>query len=119
MGQNRRISKKRHREYLVDVLADISMSHVWRARLYEAGIGQEFLLTGETLDAVPPETRAVLRRYNLKYRAAWVPHAWTRGWDDAPSMIMFRVQAVAFPEVVEFSANNPDAIYGRPLARHS
>ena len=116
MGQSRRISKKRHREYLVDVLAGISLSYVWRARLYEAGMGHEFLLTAETLDDVPPATRAVLRRYNLKDRAAWVPHAWTRGWDETPDMVMFRVQAVEFPALVEFSANNPAAIYGQPFA---
>jgi hypothetical protein len=119
VGQSRRISKKRHREFLIDVLAAISLSYVWRARLYEAGIGHEFLLTAETLDDVPPETRALVRRYNLKYRGAWVPHAWTHGWEDTPGMIMFRVQAVAFPELVEFSANNPAAIYGQPLAGHS
>ena len=114
MGQSRRISKKRHREYLIDVLAGVSLSYVWRARLYEAGIGREFVLTAQTFDDVPTETRALMRRYGLRYRAAWVPHAWTKGWADKADMIMFRVQAAEFPELVEFSANNPATIYGKP-----
>ena len=114
MGQFRRISKKRHRAHLVDVLFAVSTSYVWRARLVEAGMGRELVVDAATLGDVPAELRRAARRWRLRYVAAWIPHEWTRGWRGYEDMYMFRVRAAEFPEVADYSANNPGTIYARP-----
>jgi len=116
MRRNRRISKKLHTRCLDEVLCAISLSHVWRARLYEAGPGREFAIDSETLDDVSPCVARSMRRYALRYTAAWVPHSWTRGWEGYETRMMFRLRATDFPQIVGFSANNPWTIYGRPRA---
>jgi hypothetical protein len=116
MARNRRISKKLHHRCLDEVLYAISVSHVWRARLYEAGVGREFSIDGEALDDVPPSVARTVKRYALRYVASWVPHTWTRGWEGHEDRIMFRLRAAEFPQIVAFSANNPWTIYGRPRA---
>lgn len=98
----------------MDVLYGISASYAWRARLYQAGVGTEFVLDARKLDDLPEEVRADVRRYGLRYAAAWVPHEWTRGWAGYEGHIMFRVRPLGFPELAEYSANNPETIYGRP-----
>ena len=76
MAINRRIRRKLHRQALTDVLFGASVSYVWRARLYEA----ELLVDTSTLDDVPSSVHDAVRRGHLRYRAARVPHEWTRGW---------------------------------------
>ena len=114
MATRRRVRRKLHRRSLIDVLFGLSTSYVWRARIYEAGLGAELLVDGSTLDDLPAPVLAAVRRGRLRYRAAWVPHAWTRGWQGYEDQIMFRLRAEEFPEVEAFSANNPEAIYGQP-----
>lgn len=107
MATNRRIRRKRHRAALADVLYGISVSCVWRTRLYEAGRGVELALNAQTLDDVPACLLGTVRRHRLAYRAAWVPHSWTSGWKGYEDCLMFRVAAAEFPDVAAFSANNP------------
>ena len=114
MATNRRIRRKLHRQALTDVLFGASVSYVWRARLYEAGVGVELLVDASTLDDVPSSVHDAVRRGHLRYRAARVPHEWTRGWAGYDAYVMFRLRAEEFPDVVGFSANNPATIYGRP-----
>src|SRR5689334_20429521 len=122
MATARRIRRKQHRLALTDVLAGISLSYPWRARLYEAGVGVEFVVDAHVLDAdVPLAVRRAVARQRLRYRAAWVPHAWTSGFEEYadPEYVMFRVAAIEFPEVVAYSANSRATIYGRPRASRS
>jgi hypothetical protein len=117
MATNRRIRRKRHRAALAEILYAISVSYVWRMRLYEAGRGVELVLNARTLDDVPAAVLDTFRRHGLEYRAAWVPQSWTSGWEGYEHCLMFRVAAAEFPGIVAFSANNPDTIYppGHPL----
>lgn len=119
MATNRRIRRKRHRAALADVLYALSVSYVWRTRLYEAGRGVEFVLNARTLDDAPAAVLGRVRRHRLEYRAAWVPHSWTPGWEGYEHCLMFRVVAAEFPGIAAVSANNPDTIYppGHPLQK--
>ena len=114
MATSRRVRRKLHRQCLTDVLYGVSVSYVWRARLYEAGLGVELPVDASSLDDVPVPVRDAVRRWGLRYRAARVPHEWTRGWQGYEAYVMFRLRADEFPDVVGFSANNPATIYGRP-----
>lgn len=111
MATNRRIRRKRHRAALPDVLYGVSVSYVWRMRLYEAGCGVELVVNERTLDDVPAYVLDSVRRHGLEYRAAWVPYGWTSGWEGYENCLMFRVAAAEFPNVAAFSANNPETIY--------
>jgi hypothetical protein len=117
VATNRRIRRKRHRAALADVLYGISVSYVWRMRLYEAGCGVELAVNARTLDDVPAWLLGMVRRHRLEYRAAWVPDSSTSGWEGYEGYLMFRVAAAEFPNVATFSANNPETIYppGHPL----
>lgn len=119
MATNRRIRRKRHRAALADVLYAVSVSYVWRTRLYEAGRGVAFVLNARTLDDVPAAVLGRVRRHGLEYWAAWVPHSWTPGWEGYEHCLMFRVAAAEFPGIAAVSANNPDTIYppGYPLRK--
>ena len=117
MATNRRIRRKRHRAALADVLYEISVSYVWRMRLYEAGCEVELTVNARTLGDAPAWLLGRFRRQRLEYRAAWVPYSWTSGWEGYEDCLMFRVAAAEFPDVAAFSANNPETIYppGHPL----
>lgn len=114
MATSRRVRRKLHRQSLIDVLFGLSISYIWRARIYEAGLGVELLVDSSTLDDLPTAVLAAVRRGRLRYRASWVPHEWTSGWQGYEDQVMFRLRAEEFPELEAFSANNPEAIYGRP-----
>lgn len=117
MATNRRIRRKQHRLALTDVLAAVSLSYPWRARLHESGLGVEHPVDAMDLDReIPSRVREAIRRQRLRYRAAWVPQAWTRGFEDypEPEYLMFRVVAVEFPDIVAYSANGRASLLGRP-----
>lgn len=122
MASCRRIRRKQHRQALTDVLAAVSLSYPWRARLFEGGLGVEHPVDATSLDGeVPAAVRRAVARRRLRFRAAWVPHAWTRGFEEfpEPEYLMFRVAAVEFPQVVAYSANSRAAIYGRPRSHRA
>ncbi len=51
-----------------------------------------------------------LRRYRLAYTVSTVPHIQTVGWEGYEDCVVFRFQAADFPDLVAYSANNPDSI---------
>ena len=113
MATNRRIRRKLHRQALTDVLFGASVSYVWRARLYEAGVGVELLVDASTLDDVPRASTTPCAADTSDTEPHGC-HEWTRGWQAMTRTVMFRLRAEEFPDVVGFSANNPATIYGRP-----
>lgn len=109
--RNRRIDRKLHRVYLGRGIIDISQVDTWRRRLFEARLLESFLIDHrrcEGLDVYARETVDALRRYNLRYLVARVPAEWTPfEVADWHGFEIFRFQALRYPDIVAYSANNP------------
>lgn len=103
---NKRIKKKLHKRYLVDVVYEISISSFWRNRLFT---------TTEPLDIGPMkhnelsnELIKTIYRYKLEYQVFVVPHSEAKGWEDWDNeLVYFRFEAKADAATYAFSANNP------------
>jgi hypothetical protein len=110
---NKRIRRKIHKRTLYDVIYEVSISHLWRELLFNSKAGEKFLIDSQSPTTEPSLRRLhrSLARYNLKYFVSKVskedePH-WEEFLDDS---IYFKFEAKEFPEVFDFSINNPDSI---------
>lgn len=105
----KRIRKKLHKNYLDDVV-DLSELSFWRKLLFNAEFGEKFSIDSKTTEGIPEEIQKILRRYRLSYYISKVPHEQTaewRGWED---FVLFKVEAIEFPNVCSVCANNPEII---------
>lgn len=113
----KRLRKKFHKHYLSDVVCDVSQNSFWRKTLFENKEHVPFLLTSATLQKEPSLLYLLrfVRRYRLHYQVSKVPHSQTTAWEanwggGCDDYIMFCFQATEFPEICDYSANNPEAI---------
>lgn len=107
--RKRRIDCKLHRWFLHLGVIDASLDRDWRRRLFAAPPGQLFHIDAQQTDGFPKAVARGIRRYRLKYTACRV--------ESAPppfnkvcfeGCVWFRFQARDYPEIVSYSANNPE-----------
>lgn len=109
---NKRIRRKVHKKCMFDVIYDISISHLWRKKLFESKEGEKFQV--DRLSSFPEpglkRLHRILCRYNLKYYVSKVPDQEGPKWDwTEKGFVYFKFQSVEFPEIFDFSSNNPDS----------
>ncbi len=116
---NKRIRRKIHKRILYDVLIEVSISHHWRELLFKSKDGEKFLIDSQSPTTEPSLKRLhrSLARYNLKYFVSKVskedePQRANHKWDDLffDGGVYFKFEAKEFPEVFDFSINNPNSI---------
>ena len=107
--RRKRLSRKLHRWYLEMGVIDASLDRRWRLRLFHAPIGKVFLIDAHHTQGLPNDIAYGVQRYRLEYRVKRVPAAQTpfEGYGD-DSFKFFCFQAIRHPDLVDFSANNPD-----------
>jgi hypothetical protein len=109
---NKRIRRKVHKHYLVDVVYEISTSSAWRQKLFKADYGTKFTITYHRTDKVdiPQSLYRVLCRYKLKYLVSKVSLAEAVGWENYENCIIFKFQSAEFSDIHSYSANNPEIV---------
>ncbi|WP_139996203.1 hypothetical protein [Paenibacillus paridis] len=104
----RRQRKKQHLKHLADIVYEVSVSSMWRARLFQTHLGKKIIIDITSVDGLNDYFEKQLRRKNLKYFVSVVSHSETRGWEDLDSsLIYFKFEAVEFLNLASYSANNP------------
>lgn len=70
---NNRIRKKIYKRYLSSLVGDISVSSIWRQKLFNADYFAWYKLDYTSLINTPVFEKEALRRYNLIYQVAKIP----------------------------------------------
>jgi hypothetical protein len=90
----KRIRKKLHKRYIHDVVYEVSVSDVWRERLFKTKYGW---VGRETADQLPPYLARVIHQYNLKYKVLV---------EQEEEVWLFVFQSAEFNDVHEVSWNS-------------
>ncbi|WP_010243301.1 hypothetical protein [Acetivibrio cellulolyticus] len=101
---NKRLSKKLHKKYIEDVVYEISLSSLWRKRLFE-GIGREYTISVSNFSEIPKYIKYPIGRYKLSYKVFMTNEM----LDDNiyyDGGVFFKFEAVKFKEIADFSFNN-------------
>ena len=105
---NKRISKKLHKKYLVDVVYQISISSSWRKVLFENEEEKEFLISKFCEIELPKLIAKQIRKYNLRYI---VYREITQNEDEnLYNMKRFVFKADNFSRIYSDSYNNSDVV---------
>jgi len=91
-----------HEFYIFEVVADISQSNYWRQVLLVGDYEQKFMIGENSKYSIPTCLEDVIRKNNLQYYVSKVlkcPEEFDEG------AVIFKFEAVEFPEIVRFSGN--------------
>lgn len=105
----KRLSKKLHKKFLEDVVYEISLSSLWRKRLFEGGSGNVYLISCANQDELPQYIRYSINRYKLCY-IVFVTDEMLDSSIYYDGGVFFKFEAVRFNEITGFSFNNPEVI---------
>jgi hypothetical protein len=105
----KRLRKKWHKEVLPD-LVDLSQRSFWRARLFQASLGESYPVDSDHLDGVPARLAGAICARHLRFEIAKVAPEETEPWLSEGGLIVFRFRAREFPSVALYSGNNPEVI---------
>lgn len=108
---NKRIRRKVHKLYLYDVISDVSISHFWREQLFKSKDGEKLLIDNRSYktDRRLRYLHRILCRYSLKYYVSKISNEDGPKWKEDSDSIIFKFEAVEFPEIYDYSDNNPDS----------
>ncbi|MDB5335268.1 MAG: hypothetical protein JWN70_887 [Planctomycetaceae bacterium] len=109
--RNKRIDRKLHRRYLDLGVVDASQVSGWRRRLFAAPMHQKFVIDSRNMAGMPTSVARAIKRFGLSYSVCRVSQAESTfiepDWD---GLMFFQFQARRYPDIVAFSANDPDVI---------
>jgi hypothetical protein len=109
--RRRRVDRKLHRIFLDAGVIDPSTDSGWRRRLFAAPLHECFVIDAQHTEGLPDFVGRGVRRYGLSYTVCRVPENETPFVNEGyESYMFFRFQAKKYPEIVNFSANNPDVV---------
>lgn len=100
---NRRLRKKNHKKYLEDVTLEVSISKIWRNRLFESDYEEGYLLSIENKNDIPKYLTKIFNMYKLKYVISKVKSC-HEYFDEG--LVIFKVNSKEFPNLVRYSGNN-------------
>ena len=109
---NKRIRRKVHKRCLCEVVYGISVTSEWRKRLFESTNGTKFKIDRQSIikAKVPKALQYVVCRYGLRFYVSAIVEEEIPGWEGYPGCIMFKFAVVEFPDIYDYSANNPEVI---------
>jgi len=107
--RKRRVDRKLHRRYLELGVVDASQDSKWRRTLFDSPEHDGHIIDARNCAGLPNSVTYGIRRYGLSYWVSKVPQHVTpfRG-SDWKGLVFFRFAARRYPDLVSFSANNPD-----------
>lgn len=104
-----RLDRKLHRRYLELGVIDASQDSNWRRKLFGAADRDLYIIDAQNCAGLPESVAYGIRRYGLSYTVSKVPQGVTPFREcDWAGFVFFRFAARRYPDLVRFSANNPD-----------
>ena len=105
-----RIEKKLHKKFLMDVVYQISLSSLWRKRLFEAEAGTKFLISAEIISELPKYVKNAIVKYKLRYLVAKIEGQIPEKDFYYDGGVYFKFEAAKFPTMAEYSFNNMNVV---------
>jgi len=106
MYLKKRISKKLHKKILNDVVYEISLSSLWRKRLFEDNDETEFFINCRNLCELP----MFIRKQISKYKLCYFVYKEDLENEHEYKLKRFVFVATKHPMIFSDSLNNPDVI---------
>jgi hypothetical protein len=107
----KRLRKKLHKIHLIDVVYNVSVSPIWREKLFKSVLYKKYIIDKKRNEGTSNRLKKILVNANLRYYVSIIPHEEAYGWHDwKSSHIYFKFESVEFPNIKDFSANNPEVI---------
>ncbi|RAT96277.1 hypothetical protein ASG16_019280 [Brevibacillus sp. Leaf182] len=105
---NKRLRKKIHKQLLVDICFEISVSAYWRKKLKHTPFHVPIIINVSNSMYLPSELCQKIRQSNLKYFVKKLPYLFTHDFGYYPdNYVFFCFTPLEFPRVKQLSVNNP------------
>lgn len=77
----------------------------------EGNNDKKYLVSRGNLEGIDEYTRRIIKQFDLRYYVSVVPFSQAEGWEDwDANNVFFKFEAVEFPELHSYSANNREVI---------
>jgi len=107
----KRIRKKLHKNHLIDVVYSVSVSPIWREQLFKSVQYKKYIIDKKHYEGVTNQLKKIIFKRSLRYFVSIIPQHEAYGWEDWDStQIYLKFESIEFPNLVDFSANNPEVI---------
>ncbi|MBP0726134.1 hypothetical protein J5Y03_13205 [Bacillus sp. RG28] len=107
----KRHRKKLHKNHLIDLVYSVSVSKIWREKLFNSVRYKKYIIDKSQYEGISHQLKKIIINSNLRYFVSIIPQHEAYGWEDwDSSQIYFKFESIEFPNLVDFSANNPEVI---------
>jgi hypothetical protein len=108
--RTKRLDKKIHKYWLNLDVIDLSQQSYWRNKLFNSTENQEFKINKSNLTELTEQLKSAIKKYDLKYKVSRVSPKEAEPWLSESGNIIFKFWPEKYPELKQFSGNNPDVI---------
>ena len=106
---NKRISKKLHKKYLNDGIYDVSLSPLWRKKLFDSNYGEKFIISFYNINEIPKYIKQPISKYRLKYFVYKTEEMLNQDFYYEGG-VFFMFEAMKFKDISNYSFNNVKVI---------
>lgn len=108
----KRLRKKIHKLYLIEVVYAVSVSSIWRKMMFQSVRGKRHYINKINSNRIDKPLKSIINRYNLRYSVSIIPYEEAvREWDDlGSSQAYFKFESVEFPNLVDYSADRKSVV---------
>ena len=108
MAEDKILREEYHRKYIDYIGIDISQASYWRALLFANQFHKKFLISKNPIDNIPVYLRDIMTKHDLRYYVSKVTKSECP--EDYDGLVIFKFEAVEFPDITWYSGNNCDVI---------
>lgn len=106
---NKRIKRKLHKKYIIDIAYYISLSPLWRKRLFDSKYGEKFTISYQNLYELPQYVKKTIARYKLNYFVYKTEEILDEDFYYEGG-VFFKFESVKFKGITNYSFNNTEVI---------
>lgn len=96
--------EKLYRDCISDVAMEISLSKIWRSKIFSLKSNQSMQISAQDKSILPQYIKDVIIDYDLIFGVQVVDEC-EETFDD--SLIIFKFYSEEFPDIISYSGNNP------------
>lgn len=105
--QRKKYKKKIYQAIIEDVALEISLSALWRKRLFDAQYEEEFIISYSNSDELPKYVKNAIVDHKLEFGVMKVKNC-PEYFDEG--LVIFKFYPLEYPKLKRFSGNNLNVI---------
>ncbi len=94
-------------DYISDVALEISISHIWRKRIFNLKKDEILQISSKDEDIIPEYIKDVIVNNHLIFCVKIIDSC-EEAFDEG--LVIFKFYSEEFPEIISYSGNNPNII---------